>query len=347
MFYTKEKAKRYIDDLKQYVYIGKIPIKEFKFYQGDISLAYRPDFSDEDWRIFNVGEYWGGKDVTAWFRTKIKIPEEWRSGKIALELVIGEGHRGGLSGAESLIYINSYPVQGLDRNHHEVYLKPEWITKGRINIAIKAFSGLEETEDFYYRVLTILKTISVLEEGSLDYRNLLKFLNKAINTTDFRKPGSKEFYKSIKKANTNLKKELTEYKPKKENRPIVNVVGHSHIDVAWLWRLKHTREKCSRTFSTVIHLMEQYPEYQFLQTTPQLYEFIEKDYPEIFAKIKEKIKCGRWEITGGMWVEADCNVPSGESLVRQFLFGTRYMKEKFGVSCSVLWLPDVFGFSYV
>jgi len=362
MFYIKEKAKRYIDDLKQYVYIDEVPIKEFKFYQGDISEAYKVDFNDKNWNTINVGDGWGGKDVTVWFRTQVLIPEGWSKEKIALKLVIGEGHRGGLSGAESLIYINGYSVQGLDRNHHEVYLKPEWITKGRINIAIKAFSGLEdsshlfkqanlvkidaETEDFYYRVLTMLKTISVLEEGSIDYRNLLKFLNKAINTIDFRKPGSKEFYRSIKKANTNLKKELTEYKPKKENRPIVNVVGHSHIDVAWLWRLKHTREKCSRTFSTVIHLMEQYPKYQFLQSTPQLYEFIEEDYPEIFAKIKEKIECGRWEITGGMWVEADCNIPSGESLVRQFLFGTRYMKEKFGVDCNILWLPDVFGYSW-
>lgn len=356
MFYIKEKAKRYIDDLKQYIYISKIPIKEFKFHQGDIPEACEVDFNDKNWNTINVGDSWGGKDVTAWFKTQVLLPEGWSKEKIALDLIIGDG-------AESLIYINGHPVQGIDKNHHEVYLSPRWIdTNGRLNVAIKAFSGLEdgshlfkqanlvkidvETEDFYYRVLTILKTIGVLEEGSLDYRNLLKFLNKAINNIDFRKPGSKEFYKSIKKANTNLKKELTKYKPRKENRPIINVVGHSHIDVAWLWRLKHTREKCSRTFSTVIHLMEQYPKYQFLQSTPQLYEFIEEDYPEIFTKIKEKIKCGRWEITGGMWVEADCNVPSGESLVRQFLFGTRYMKKKFGVDCNILWLPDVFGYSW-
>lgn len=362
MFYLKEKAKRYIDDLRQYIYKDKVSIKEFKFYQGDLPEAHEVDFNDKNWNTINVGDSWGGKDVTVWFRTKIKIPEGWNKEKIALDLIIGEGHRGNVNSAESLIYINGHPIQGLDKNHQEVYLKSEWIIKGRINIAIKAFSGLKdsshlfkkanlvkidvETEDFYYGVLTILKTIRVLGEGDLDYRNLLKFLNKAINTIDFRKPGSQKFYKSIKKANTNLKKELTEYKPKEENRPIVNVVGHSHIDVAWLWRLKHTREKCSRTFSTVIHLMEQYPEFQYLQSTPQLYEFIEEDYPEIFSEIKEKIKCGRWEITGGMWVEADCNIPSGESLVRQFLFGTRYIKEKFGVNCNILWLPDVFGESW-
>jgi len=362
MFYIKEKAKRYIDDLKPYIYKEQIPIKKFKFYKGNITQAYRPNFNDEDWRIFNIGEHWGGRDVTVWFRTKVKVPEEWGSGKIALELVVGEGQRGGLSGAESLIYINGHPVQGLDKNHQEIYLRPEWIAKGRLDVAVKAFSGLqeedhlfklaslvkieEETEDFYYRILTMLKTVNILKEGSFNYEMLLKFLNDAINGVDFRKPGSKEFYKSIKKANKNLKRNLIEYKPKKENRPIVDVVGHSHIDVAWLWRLNHTREKCSRTFSTVIHLMEQYPEYQFLQSSPQLYEFIEEDYPEIFAKIKEKIKSGRWEITGGMWVEADCNIPSGESLVRQFLFGTRYIKEKFGVGCSILWLPDVFGYSW-
>ncbi|SHF19135.1 alpha-mannosidase [Marinitoga hydrogenitolerans DSM 16785] len=362
MFFTKEKAERYIHDLKQYIYIDQIPIKDFKFYQGNIPEAYKIDFNDQNWDIINVGERWGGRDVTAWFRKQILIPKEWLGEKIILDLIIGGNNENGLWGAESLIYINGRPVQGLDRNHREVYLKPEWLKKGKINIAIKAFSGLqkekcifkranivkisEETEDFYYRALAVLKTVKVLNEGSFDYENLLKFLNNAINKIDFRKPRSKEFYESIKEANSYLKTILTEYKPEKENKPIVNVVGHSHIDVAWLWRLKHTREKCSRTFSTVLHLMDQYPEYHFLQSTPQLYEFIKEDYPEIYAEIKKKVKEGKWEVTGGMWLEADCNVPSGESLVRQFLFGTRFMKKEFGINCKILWLPDVFGYSW-
>ncbi|PKP61883.1 alpha-mannosidase [Candidatus Atribacteria bacterium HGW-Atribacteria-1] len=363
LFFTKEKAKRYIHDLKNYIYTDKIPIEKFKFYKGDVPRAHKTDFDDQSWGTFKKGERWGGRDVTVWFRTKIDIPAEWNSDEEAdLYLVIDIGQRQESSEIESLIYINGSPIQGLDRNHCEVYLKREWTTSRKLNIAIKSFSGLKEedhlfgesnlvkvnreTEDFYYRTLSILETLDVLKEGSVNYESLIKFLNEAINIVDFREPGSEEFYKSIKKANSNLKRRLAEFKPEKENKPIVNVIGHSHIDVAWLWRLKHTREKCSRTFSTVIHLMSQYPEYLFLQSSPQLYEFIEEDYPEIFIKIKEKIKTSSWEVTGGMWVEADCNIPSGESLIRQFLFGTRYIKEKFGIDCKILWLPDVFGYSW-
>ncbi|MGL5507960.1 MAG: alpha-mannosidase, partial [Paraclostridium sp.] len=126
----------------------------------------------------------------------------------------------------------------------------------------------------------------------------------------------------------------------------VTCIGHTHIDVAWLWRLKHTREKCARSFSTVLRLMERYPEYIFLQTQPQLYEYVKNDYPEIYEAIKQKVKDGNWEVDGGMWLEADCNIPSGESLVRQILVGSRFIKEEFNKDVEYLWLPDVFGYSW-
>ncbi|WGX77222.1 hypothetical protein QJS64_06965 [Paraclostridium bifermentans] len=118
------------------------------------------------------------------------------------------------------------------------------------------------------------------------------------------------------------------------------------MDVAWLWRLKHTREKCARSFSTVLRLMERYPEYIFLQTQPQLYEYVKNDYPELYEAIKQKVKDGNWEVDGGMWLEADCNIPSGESLVRQILVGSRFIKEEFNKDVEYLWLPDVFGYSW-
>lgn len=131
-----------------------------------------------------------------------------------------------------------------------------------------------------------------------------------------------------------------------ENPVTIHAIGHTHIDVAWLWRLKHTREKAARSFSTVLRLMEKYPEYTFLQTQPQLYDYIQNDYPELYEKVKNRINEGRWEAAGGMWLEADCNIPSGESLVRQFLLGTRFFKKEFGKDCNYLWLPDVFGYSW-
>lgn len=367
MYFTKEKAQRYIEDLKKFVYEEKISIKEIKFQEMSLAEAneleaYKTDFKDENWEKINVGDTWGGRDIVAWFRTKVDIPEDWQDEKVALYFILGAGQEGGLAGAESLIYINGEPVQGLDSNHREVYLKPDWIQNGYLNIAIKAWSSLQSnkrvlkeaslvkinqiTEDYFYRAATVLLTINTFKEGSFDREQLLNFLNESINIIDFRKPGSKDFYVSIERANTFLQDKLREYKKDDENRPVITAVGHSHIDVAWLWRLCHTREKCSRTFSSVIHLMDQYPEYQFLQSSPQLYEFIKQDYPEIFEKIKERVQSGEWEVTGGMWVEADCNVPSGESLVRQFLLGTRFMEKEFGVESNILWLPDVFGYSW-
>ena len=125
----------------------------------------------------------------------------------------------------------------------------------------------------------------------------------------------------------------------------ISCVGHTHIDVAWLWRYCHTREKAVRSFSTVLKLMEQYPEFIFMSSQPQLYEFIKEDHPEVYDRIKERVKQGRWEPEGGMWVESDTNIPSGESLVRQFLYGKRFFEKEFAVENKILWLPDVFGFS--
>lgn len=132
----------------------------------------------------------------------------------------------------------------------------------------------------------------------------------------------------------------------KSTEVTVNVVGHTHIDVAWLWRLKHTREKAQRSFSTVLRLMELYDEYIFLQTQPQLYKYVKEDCPELYEKIRQKAAEGKWEPDGGMWVEADCNLSSGEALVRQFLYGTRFLEQEFGKKCEYLWLPDVFGYSW-
>src|SRR5699024_5950059 len=114
--------------------------------------------------------------------------------------------------------------------------------------------------------------------------------------------------------------------PPEEKKITVDVVGHTHIDTAWLWRLRHTREKCARSFSTVNRLMEEYPEYIFLHTQAQQYDFIRQDYPDIFEQIRLRAAEGRWEPAGGMWVECDCNLPSGESIVRQLLYGTRFFE---------------------
>ena len=127
--------------------------------------------------------------------------------------------------------------------------------------------------------------------------------------------------------------------------PTVYALGHTHIDVAWKWPLRQTREKAVRSFSTVLYLMKRYPKYRFFLSQPQLYEYVKEDAPEIFEQVKERVKEGRWEADGAMWLESDSNLTSGESLIRQILYGKKFFNEEFGIKeQEILWLPDAFGF---
>jgi alpha-mannosidase len=125
----------------------------------------------------------------------------------------------------------------------------------------------------------------------------------------------------------------------------IALTGHAHLDLAWLWPMTETRLKAQRTFSTVLGLMDRYPELRFNQSSAQLYTFVENDDPALFARVREKVAAGQWEPVGGMWVEPDINMPCGESLVRQVLYGQRYFERTFGATHTVCWLPDCFGFS--
>ena len=123
------------------------------------------------------------------------------------------------------------------------------------------------------------------------------------------------------------------------------LTGHAHLDVAWLWPLEETRRKAVRTYHTAVQLMDRHDDFMFNQSSAQLYAFIEEDDHDLFERIKRKVSEGQWEPTGGMWVEPDMNMTSGESLVRQLLYGQRYFRRVFGATSKVCWLPDTFGFT--
>ena len=125
----------------------------------------------------------------------------------------------------------------------------------------------------------------------------------------------------------------------------VRATGHAHLDTAWLWTLSVAREKVARTFSNQLALLDRYPEYVFGASSALHYQWIKEDHPDLYRRIKAYVQQGRWEIQGAMWIEADTNMPSGESLIRQFLHGTRFFRAEFGVEPDLLWLPDVFGYS--
>ncbi len=126
----------------------------------------------------------------------------------------------------------------------------------------------------------------------------------------------------------------------------ISAVGNSHIDMAWLWPWTETVEVVRNTFGTALDLMNEYPDFKFTASTAQAYTWIEEKYPEMFQQIQQRVKEGRWEVIGGMWVEPDLNMPDGESLVRQILYGKNYFKAKFGVDVRIGWNPDSFGYNW-
>ncbi len=125
----------------------------------------------------------------------------------------------------------------------------------------------------------------------------------------------------------------------------VNLIGHSHIDVAWLWPIAETRRKVRRTFATAVEILDRHEHFRFAQSSAVLYAWIEEDDPELFARVREHVASGRWAIVGGSWVEPDGNITTGESTVRQFLYGQRFFASRFGHTANIGWLPDTFGYA--
>ncbi|MDR6551052.1 alpha-mannosidase [Paenibacillus qinlingensis] len=368
MLYTIEKLDKRIAELSEYRYRDAIAIRSLQCASDEEgNIGERPPTAFEQ-EALQLGDSWEGNDTYLWLRTEIKAPEAWQGRKIVGRFDFGTSGPNHISGFESLLYVNGVPYQGVDTNHQEVLL-PQACAMQTHTLAFRLWSGLkgygswgprnkaehkmlkaeltwldETADDVYFTAKAALETIKRLPENSADKQMLLAAVNKAFLQISWAEPGSPAFYESVAAASDVLRSELDSLD--KNSAITVHCVGHTHIDVAWLWQLKHTREKCARSFSTVLRLMEQYPEYLFLQTQPQLYEYMKEDYPEIYEQIRTRVQEGRWEADGAMWLEPDCNLTSGESLVRQILYGTRFLREEFGVECSYLWLPDVFGYSW-
>lgn len=128
-------------------------------------------------------------------------------------------------------------------------------------------------------------------------------------------------------------------------KPMMSLIGHSHIDLAWLWDLHETDRKCARTFSNQLSLMKRYPEYRLIQSQPYLYERTKENYPSLYKEMVSMVKSGNFIPEGGMYVEADTNITGGESLIRQFIYGKKFFKDEFDIESKLLWLPDVFGYT--
>ncbi|MBO5051134.1 MAG: alpha-mannosidase [Clostridia bacterium] len=304
---------------------------------------------------YDMNGTWGtGNDSHAWFYVHVTRPAEMKGEELHLSIASEHTDRACLN-PQFLAYVDGKMQQGLDTNHTDLLLED----KDEFDVYIYAYTGQNipevelhvslytpnpQVEKLYYDILVPLQVLEFLDTNSLAYATTLEHLNRAVDLLDLLRVPSEAFYQSVAAAEAYMQKEFYEKYCHKQDATTI-CIGHTHIDCAWLWTLAQTKEKVQRSFSTVIELMKRYPEYKFMSSQALLYKDVKEEAPELYEEIKRMVAAGRWEVEGAMWVEADCNLTSGESLVRQVLYGKRFFKEEFGVDSHILWLPDVFGYS--
>ncbi len=311
---------------------------------------------------FENGGFWGNEEAWVDFRFTVTVPEDFTD-ETVLHVRTGREELWEATNPQFVVRVNGRIEQAFDTKHTDLLLQKKARSGERFDIVLNAYSRAPELEqlppvlevtlvDRNSELMGLITDIKMpweaallVPEGERDREVTLETLCRAIDLLDQRRPNSPEFDRSVAKAREYLR---TEYYDKRKALPpeaIASCIGHTHIDVAWLWDLYQTRHKAVRTFATMLKLMEQYPEFRFMSSQAQLYQFVKEDEPELFERIREAVKKGTWEVEGAMWVEADCNLAGGESLVRQVLMGQQFFRREFGVTCRVLWLPDVFGYS--
>ncbi len=358
MFFPVGRIRKILEELKDNVYRQSQPVNGYRVKEcgyGDFDLLQEDPAS---WRLFGDDESWGGRDTHCWFKTTVQLPESY-AGRTVVYRVGSDREGWDATNPQFLVFVNGKVEQGLDVNHQEVFLTDCAKAGETFDIALYAYGGMqpqssklrsqisvlqEDVEKLYYHINVPLEVADLLDEQDKRRLDILQYLTNAINMLDLRRTDREAFFASVAQATAYLEEEFYGKYCGKEDVTEV-CIGHTHIDVAWLWTLAQTREKAARSFTTVLSLMKRYPEYVFMSSQPQLYQFVKEDHPEIYEQIKERIQEGRWEPEGAMWLEADCNLTSGESLVRQILYGKRFFQDEFGVDNKILWLPDVFGYS--
>jgi len=325
--------------------------------------------SNLEFKGIHEGTEWGKKWESALFHLQTIIPENWENHHIALKLDFG---------GEGLVYDSKGKIiQGIsngsvfdhDFSRAIVHLN-QLLPGAHLEFWVEASSnGLfgmfteqdpdEDSENRYGYYNSTLKSarlvifdketwklwidlrilyglIKRLAEDSVQRSRIIHCINKAI---DIYRDGDTPVEEVRAVLAVELKKSAS---PSDLN---VYAVGHAHIDTAWLWPVSETIKKCARTFSSQLKLIDEYEDYVFGASQPQHYQFVKDHYPELYDRIKIAVKNGRWEVQGGMWVEADCNIISGESMIRQILHGKNFFKDEFDKDVKNLWLPDVFGYS--
>ena len=315
-----------------------------------------------------LGDTWEtGYHRTTWFSADFVIPESLLNKKLYLEINFG---------GEAIVRINGEIVGAVSSD-----MKSGWVNRDQIFLPVYKKAGevihieiegalnsagfcdfamegaVTETytmekarivavdpvcESYIYDVNTIWNALPFIEDRHINAK-LYEALDDSVHFVDFdfdKETGRKSIVRAKKHLDEQMKK--IAYIPTSE----VYITGHCHIDIAWLWEVRETVRKTARTMANNLALMDRYPDMVFTQSQAILYDFLKKHYPELYERIKEKVKEGKWIIEGNSWVEADTNVASGESLIRQLLYGREFFRNEFGVESDTYWLPDCFGFSW-
>ncbi|KAJ2115674.1 Glycoside hydrolase, 38 vacuolar alpha mannosidase [Coemansia sp. RSA 922] len=327
----------------------------------------RPTFEHavkQQYRPTRIGEVFGPSWTTHWFLVTINIPKEFAGRGVRFEMD---------TSSEAMIWsVDGEPIMGLTggggRERHIDYLLTEKASaheKQRQLYVEMACNDLFGNGDYhqhpqdrkiYYRVnsadllshnepvLALYYDLQVInemanrisEESPRSWQALAAanaivnvFEHTDLSTVDSAREIAREFFKA----------------QGGDSNHQVYAIGNCHIDTAWLWPFAETKRKAARSWSTQLQLMDVYPEYKFAASQVQQFEWLRENYPSLFAKVQAKAKSGQFIPIGATWVECDCNMPSGESLVRQFLLGQRFFKEHFGEISEVFWLPDTFGYA--
>jgi alpha-mannosidase len=354
--------------LQGLLYEQEVPL-EASFCIFDPMVPFKKRLQGE-YKPIRAGDAWGENWEHAWFRLTGIIPDGWKGKKVCARINLG--------GEACIFSPDGTPLQGLSL--HSLWLDnfvrdrfdiTESATGGeQVELWLEASAGqlfglqlerdptVQNPKRFgYYQarikdmvlgvfrqdiwqlsldVLVLNDLMKSLPEKSVRRARILHALNRAIDCFQ-------EDEKGVAHSRDCLKSELD--KKSSASSLTTVAVGHAHLDTAWLWPLSETIRKCARTFSTQLALLDKYPDYVFGASQPQHYAFVKEHYPLLYARIKEKVAEGRWELQGGMWVEADCNLIDGESMVRQILIGKNFFMEEFGIDVKNLWIPDVFGYS--
>lgn len=333
---------------------------------GTLSAEYSPtpepvEYEDREelsYRTIKTGQIWSKKCYdSAWFHLKGEIPEKAKGKKVGVLLAIGgEGCIYTADGTPSrgITYLSAVVEFAQPARGKKLYEITNCADGGeKIDLWMDCGNNHPLGDIDKPAVFRQADIVTINEEAKETYYDALALVFQATDDAC-----QKEKRASIRKA---LRKGLglagkgnfqeaqkvfrAEYEVGEENPFTIYATGHAHLDLAWLWPIRETKRKASRTFTSQLRNMERYPEFIFGASQPQQFEWIERRYPELFKELQEAVARGQLEVQGGMWVECDTNVTSGESLIRQNLYGKKYWLEKFGKEMRMCWLPDVFGFS--